>query len=37
MGKTKTRQTGKRATMRIVEKRVISGLMRRKYDKAEYE
>jgi hypothetical protein len=37
MGKTKTRQTGKRATMRMVEKRVMSGLMRRKYESAEYE
>jgi hypothetical protein len=37
MGNIKTRQTGKRATMRIVEKRVMSGLIRRKYDRAEYE
>jgi len=37
IGKTRTKQTGRRATMAMVEKRVIRGLMSRKYDRAEYE
>lgn len=37
IGKMRTRHTGNKATMRMVEKRVISGLMSRKYDNAEYE
>jgi hypothetical protein len=35
IGKTRTKQTGRRATMMMVEKRVMMGLMSRKYERAE--